>query len=40
VLGIGGKKGALFAPSDRSRPPSLEILPPSPRAPFSVLPRP
>jgi hypothetical protein len=42
VLGIGGKKGALFAPSpiDRSRPPFPEILSPTPRAPSSVLPHP
>jgi murein DD-endopeptidase MepM/ murein hydrolase activator NlpD len=40
VLGIGGKKGAILPPIDRSRPPFPEILGPSPPAPSGVLPRP
>jgi murein DD-endopeptidase MepM/ murein hydrolase activator NlpD len=40
VLGIGGKKGGLFSPIDKSRPLFPEILGPSPEAPFGVLPRP
>jgi hypothetical protein len=40
VLGIGGKKGALYPPIDRSRLPFPEILSPSPRAPSPGLPHP
>jgi murein DD-endopeptidase MepM/ murein hydrolase activator NlpD len=40
VLGIGGKKGAILPPIDKSPRPLSEILAPSPEAPHGLLPRP